>query len=115
MIITFKSAAAGDIIMFGDVARQLMQIMGKTPSDQGIVTVEQLPAAIALLTAAIAEDKTMAKTAEEKAAEHPNDLTLPKEKKTGAQPGVRLYQRAAPLLELLTWAQKKNKPVTWGG
>jgi hypothetical protein len=100
--------------MFRVGAGQLMQIMGIAPSDQCIGTVEQLPAAIASLTAAIAEDKTLAKSAAEKAAEHPNDSTLPKEKKTGAQPDVRLYQRAAPLLELLTWAQKKNKPVTWG-
>lgn len=115
MIITFKSAAAGDVIMFGDVARQLMQVMGKTPSDQGIVTVEQLPAAIAALTAAIAADKTQAKSAAEKAAADPDDIHLPTEEKARARTeSVRLYQRAVPLLELLTRAQKENKPVTWG-
>ena len=29
MIITFQSAAAGDIIMFGDVAQRMMKLMGK--------------------------------------------------------------------------------------
>ena len=43
--------------MFGDVAQRLMKIIGKAVSDKGIVTVEQLPDAIALLEAAIAADK----------------------------------------------------------
>ena len=46
MIVTFQSQAAGDVIMFGDVARRMMEIMGKDPSDKGILTVEQLPDAI---------------------------------------------------------------------
>ena len=57
MIVTFKSPASGDVIMFGDVAKRMMEIMGKDASDKGIVTVEQLPDAIARLQAAIAADK----------------------------------------------------------
>ena len=39
MLITFKSKASGDVIMFGDVAKRLMEVMGKSPDNQGIVTV----------------------------------------------------------------------------
>ncbi len=46
MLIVFKSKAAGDVMMFGDVAMTLMEIMGKAPGEKGIVTVEQLPAAV---------------------------------------------------------------------
>lgn len=120
MLITFKSVAAGDVIMFGDVARQMMQIMGKEPGDEGIVTVEQLPAAIALLQTAMAADKAAARAAADRSEQ---DFTAEQEKEspqqgksnTGGRSVVRLYQRAVPLLELLTWAQKKNKPVIWGG
>lgn len=113
MIITFKSAAAGDVIMFGDVAQRMMELMGKEPSEKGIVTVEQLPDAIARLKAAIAEDKArMAALAE---AERP----LEEPARNGGngestRPFVSLYQRAVPLLELLEWALKKQKPVLWG-
>lgn len=109
MIVIFKSAAAGDVIMFGDVAHRLMKIMGKDTSATGIVTVEQLPAAIAALEAAIAEDKARnASIAEE-------DRPLTESAGRGdSRPFVSLAQRAVPLLELLRWAQKKNKPVTWG-
>ncbi|PKO83162.1 MAG: DUF1840 domain-containing protein [Betaproteobacteria bacterium HGW-Betaproteobacteria-11] len=108
MIITFKSAAAGDVIMFGDVAKRLLQTMGKEAAEQGILTVEQLPAAIERLKAAIAEDKARiaAMTEEQRAQSEPGA--------TGGRLVVSLYQRAVPLLELLEWARKKGKPVVWG-
>jgi hypothetical protein len=109
MIITFKSPASGDVIMFGDVAHRLMEIMGKEAGDKGIVTVEQLPDAIARLRAAIAADKAQrAGTADE---------DLPHSEAAGGESKrdyVTLAQRAAPLLELLEWSLKKKKPVTWG-
>ena len=108
MIVIFKSAAAGDVIMFGDVAHRLMKIMGKDVTPKGIVTIEQLPGAIALLEAAIAEDrKQSAKVAEE-------DRPMMESGGGAARPFVTLAQRAVPLLELLSLAQKKKKPVTWG-
>lgn len=108
MIITFKSSAAGDVIMFSDVAHRLMQIMGKDATDKGILTVEQLPEAIRCLKAAIDEDK-------QRLAALPEEERPLKEKgASGERPFVSLYQRARPLLELIEWAQKKQKPVVWG-
>lgn len=109
MIVTFQSQAAGDVIMFGDVARRMMEIMGKEPAAKGIVTVEQLPDAIAHLKAAIDADK----------ATHAGkqDEDLPRTEAVeggGTRPFVSLAQRAIPLLELLEWAAKKKKPVVWG-
>jgi hypothetical protein len=113
MIVTFKSAAAGDVIMFGDVAQRMMEIMGKEPSEKGIVTVEQLPDAIARLRAAVAEDKArMAAIAEEERPQSEPAQNGGNGENT--RPFVSLHQRAAPLLELLEWALKKQKPVLWG-
>jgi hypothetical protein len=108
MIVTFKSAAAGDVIMFGDVARRMMELMGKRPDAQGIVTVEQLPDAIARLRAAAAADKAR------HAGLQDEDLPQNETGESGKRPYVSLAQRAAPLLEVLEWAQQKKKPVTWG-
>lgn len=108
-IVIFQSAAAGDVIMFGDVARRMMEIMGKDPDDKGIVTVEQLPEAIARLKAAIAEDKV------KRAGVQDEDLPQTESTPNGGQRAfVSLVQRAVPLLELLEWALKKKKPVVWG-
>lgn len=109
MIVTFKSAAAGDVIMFGDVARKMMETMGKEPGDQGIVTVAQLPDAIAGLRAAIAADRERWRGMAED--ERPAEEAMPG---GGSRAFVSFSQRAAPLLELLEWAEKKGKPVVWG-
>lgn len=113
MIVTFQSPASGDVIMFGDVAKHMMELMGKAVTDQGIVTVEQLPEAIARLKAAIEDDK------QQRAGMQEEDL--PQTEKvgngggaTGSRPFVSLAQRAVPLLELLEWSLKKKKPVVWG-
>ena len=113
MIVIFQSQAAGDVIMFGDVAQRMMKLMGKDVSDKGIVTVEQLPDAIARLKAAIEEDK------QQRAGLQDEDLpqTEPDRSRgsaAGSRPFVTLTQRAVPLLELLEWSLKKNKPVVWG-
>ena len=110
MIVTFQSPASGDVIMFGDVAKRMMELMGKAVTDQGIVTVEQLPEAIARLKAAIEDDKR------QRAGVPEEDLpqTEPAGDGKGSRPFVCLAQRAVPLLELLEWSLKKKKPVVWG-
>ena len=57
MLVTFKSKASADVIMFGEQAARLIELLGKGTDStaKGIVTVEQLPGAIAALQAAIAE------------------------------------------------------------
>lgn len=112
MIVTFQSPASGDVIMFGDVAQRMMKLMGKDVTDQGIVTVEQLPDAIARLKAAIEEDKR------QRAGMNEEDLPQTEPAGSGgkanSRPFVTLTQRAVPLLELLEWSLKKKKPVVWG-
>ncbi len=109
MIIVFQSQAAGDVIMFGDVAQRMMAIMGKDVADQGIITVDQLPDAINRLRAAIAADKA------ERAGKTDDDLPKKERAEDGSsRPFVNLMQRAVPLVELLELSLKKNKPVVWG-
>ncbi|ATE61428.1 DUF1840 domain-containing protein [Thauera sinica] len=110
MLVTFKSAASADVIMFGDVAKKLIGILGKDPDDgQGIVTVEQLPAAIAGLRAAIEADRAR------QAARADADEAADREAgRTGMAAPVGLAQRGWPLLDMLEAAQKEGVPVIWG-
>lgn len=108
MLIVFKSKAAGDVMMFGDVAQSLMEIMGKAPEPKGIVTVEQLPQAIARLKAAVAQDK-----AEKPVVDH-DERIFEKTAEGGKREYVSLARRAAPLIELLEYSLKEEVPVTWG-
>ena len=53
MLIIFKSPASGDVIMFEKNGKEMLSVLGKDPADaKGIVTVEQLPGAIAAVRAA---------------------------------------------------------------
>ena len=108
MLIIFKSRAAGDVMMFGDVAMTLMEVMGKTPGGKGIVTVEQLPEAIARLKAAVAEDK-----AANPAIDHDERL-FEKTPEGGKREFVSIARRAVPLIELLELSLKESEPVVWG-
>lgn len=109
MIVTFQSKASGDVIMFGDVAHKMMEIMGKEAGEQGIVTVEQLPEALARLRAATAADKD---ARQEQTEEQQPQFELAPD--GGRRPYVSLAQRATPLIELLEWSLKKQVPVVWG-
>jgi hypothetical protein len=109
MIVTFQSKASGDVIMFGDVAHHMMRLMDKDASPQGIITVEQLPDAIARLRAAVLADKE----AYRQRTTVDDDLqALPAAE--AAPPAISLTQRALPLLELLDRSLRKRVPVVWG-
>lgn len=107
-MITFQSQAAGDVMMFGEVARQMLGIIGKEPADKGIITAAQLPEAIAALKDAIAADK-VAWT--DRSAFGPAESGV--EPDGGQDMFVSSSQRAQPLLELFEWSLKDEKPVLW--
>ncbi|MDR2014377.1 MAG: DUF1840 domain-containing protein [Azoarcus sp.] len=113
MLITFKSKAEADVLMFGDDARQLIVLLGKDGKDaQGIVTVEQLPKAIVRLESAIEAERVQlnAKGADEREAEEEAEAEAGH---TGMAAPVNFAQRAWPLLNLLRCSQAADEPVTW--
>ncbi|MBT9520031.1 MAG: DUF1840 domain-containing protein [Dechloromonas sp.] len=105
MLFTFKSATNADLIMHEKSGKEILALLGKSPEDaRGIITVEQLTAAMATLQTAMAADK--AKPQE----------TASSQNKTEAddEPPVSLAQRAAPFIEMLERAVKAGQPVIWG-
>lgn len=105
----FKSRATADLIMLDANARQLLEIMGKSPDDaQGIITVEQIPAAIAALEAAAAEDATRRHAQVEDA-----DRDEDKEDAPSSHDRVGLAQRIVPLVDMLRRSAAEGKEVTW--
>ncbi|MDO6386219.1 MULTISPECIES: DUF1840 domain-containing protein [unclassified Uliginosibacterium] len=112
MLITFKSRADGDVIMFGNVGRQMLAILGKDPQDaKGIVTQEQLPAAIAALRTAIEQDKTDNPPPPE--ADNWGRDAVEQQVQREREQNVSFARRAAPLLTMLEYARRDNTHVTW--
>jgi hypothetical protein len=106
MLYRFKSQATADLVMLNDTGEQMLAAMGKEVAPKGVVTVAQIPAALAALAQAVADSE--AATAQEEAAEATDPDDAPK------ADGVRLRQRATPLVAMLKESHAAGKDVVWG-
>ena len=106
MLYKFKSKASGDVIMLEPHGRHLLTLIGKTPGPTGIIQPPEMPAAIAALEHAVAEDDARQQAKAAQAVERGQD---PDEPET-----VTLHQRAAPLLEMLRRCEKAEREIVWG-
>ena len=111
MLYKFKSRATADVIMLEPNGRQLVQIMGKEPGGSGIVTAQQIPAAIAAIEAAIADEEQRRAQAREAAEADTGEDG----QEAGEAPpeAVSLRQRATPLLDMLRRSAAEGREVVW--
>mgnify|MGYP001285233144 FL=1 len=111
MIYEFKSRATGSVVMTKPVAEWILKIVGRTPGATGIVTVEQMPAAIAALRKAIDEERAALRAGGAGGVAPAKPRAAAEEDE--AYP-VSLAQRAFPFIEMLEAAHAAGKDVTWG-
>ena len=99
MIYKFKSKATGDLIMTQPVAERVLSLIGKPATPQGIIEVDQLPAAMSALEAAV--------SAEAPATAGGDD---------GGPKGdrVSLRQRVWPMVEMMKRALAAKQAIVWG-
>lgn len=109
MLYQFKSKVTGTVIMLQPNGEHLLEVIGKhsaaDPSVKGILLPEQMPQALAALTAAIAQEEAARDEAAAQAkAEHA----------TPPQQAISLRQRALPFMDMIHECMKANEPITWG-
>ena len=111
MLYKFKSRATADLIMLEPIGRRVLQILGKDADQaQGIITVEQIPAAIAALEAAAHEDsqrRQLTAQADDDKAQSDVDAG------GAAAEVVGLSQRIAPFVDMLRRSAAEGKEVIW--
>ncbi|MBK4736481.1 DUF1840 domain-containing protein [Noviherbaspirillum pedocola] len=112
MLMTFKSRAAAEILMYREHAQRILDMLGKDV-DQGVITVAELPAAIARLEKEIEASRAEARAhqAEEEAARDSFDKD---DDDVAPVQSVSFATRAYPLLEMMRAALKEQLPVMWG-
>ena len=109
-LVVFRSKAAAEIYMFAETARRLLQIVGKTESERGVIRAEEVGDALNRLTAAVEQEKAelrddrARRELDERTGDTHSERVLP----------ITLGQRAFPLIEMLRAAQRKQVDVTWG-
>ena len=113
MLITFKSKAATEITMYQEHARRVLDLLQKDV-ERGVITPTELPLAIQLIEAAVAESKLhpLSDEVERDVSAHHNDEGHDNEHE---QPEpVSFAARTFPLLEMLHAAQRSQRDVMWG-
>jgi hypothetical protein len=98
MLVTFTTEAYADITMFGDVAKQMLKMMGNSGNIPGAMLAEDIPAAVERLQVAIQNNDAL--------DEQINDTD-------DDEPKVSLSTRAIPLIELMKSAAEQGKNVMW--
>lgn len=104
MLITFKSVAAAPVPMFGHVALQLLELMGRLPKAPGALFAEDVAEALALLQQGLAEQE---------AREHAGLPQDPADKDQEKPNAIPLKNRAVPLIALMQAAVREKKGVSW--
>ena len=97
MLVTFTTEEHADITMLGDVALAMLEMMGHSATVPGAILAPDVGAALSQLSAAINAEKA----------------TSSVDSKDSEEPVVSMANRAWPLIQLLTAAQKANAKVMW--
>ena len=100
MLVTFHTKAFANIIMFGDVAIELLKMMGHSGTVPSAIEPEDIPKALKRLESAVARNEEATVDNEEEDDESEDDR-------------VSLRIRALPLIQLLEAAEKENVSVMW--
>ncbi|TOI34560.1 DUF1840 domain-containing protein [Vibrio parahaemolyticus] len=105
MLITFRCRSYANVTMFGDIALEMIKMMGHSGTVPGSISAQDVPDALSKLTSALS-----AKNAAEESL--PTDVDVDEEEEQ-AEPAVSLGRRAFPLIELLKSAIKEECEVMW--
>ncbi len=104
MLVRFTSVATESITMFGDVAMQLIKMLGASSALPGAIGAEDIPAAVQRLRQQL-QMHAMASTETSNSDDDEDDKD--------SEPPIALTTRAGPLLEILERASAASAPVMW--
>ncbi|MEQ1559945.1 MAG: DUF1840 domain-containing protein [Methyloglobulus sp.] len=101
MLVTFECKAYANITYFGDVAKQLIKMMGHSGSIPSAILADDVPKTLVRLQQALAQQAT-AKPAAGKS-----------DQEDDREASIEIATRALPLVELLNAAIKDQCDVMW--
>jgi hypothetical protein len=113
MLITFKSKAAAEVLMYEDHAKRILDLLHKDLK-RGVITAAETDHAIKLLEGEITESKAhhASEAVQRDVVAHHGENGDDNEHE---QPEVvHFSSRAYPLLEMLRAARAENRDVMWG-
>jgi len=103
MLVTFRTEAHAGITMFGNIALDMVRMMGHTPTVPGAILAKDIPEALIRLETNLESRKGAPPAGDEDEARDKED----------DEPPVSISHRALPLIELLKAAAAADKHVMW--
>lgn len=103
MLYRFKSQSAAEVILFKEPGEEMLSIMGKAASPQGVITLAQMPAAILALKQAIQQGDVST-----------NANLSPQTGDYDIQPPIHINRRLVPMITLLQQSLAGRQDVVWG-
>ena len=113
MLITFKSKASPDVIMYKEHARRILDLFQKD-LDRGILTAAETASAVSKLEAEIADSRAHPASEEVKHDIEAHHNASGDDSEHEVTEDVSFATRAYPVLELLRAAQHDGQDVMWG-
>lgn len=112
MLITFKSKAYPNVLMYQEHAKRILDLLHKD-SDRGVITAAEATQAVKLLESEIEESRKHQATdeLEEDVKAHHGDVSDAEHEQVQT---VSFSTRAYPLLEMLRAARDQGNDVLWG-
>ncbi len=113
MLITFKSKAAAEVLMYEEHAKRILDLLNKDVK-LGVITAAEAPQAVARLEAEIAESRLHPTSEEMQHDVHAHHGEEGDDNEHEPVEFVSFATRAYPLLEMLRAARHEGHDVMWG-
>jgi len=113
MLVTFKSKAAAEVLMYEEHAKRILDLLDKDVK-RGIITAEETPTAVSKLEAEIAESRRHPTSEEVKRDVLAHHGEEGDDNEHEPVEFVSFATRAYPLLEMLRAARQEGRDVMWG-
>ena len=113
MLVTFKSKAAAEVLMYEEHAKRILDLLEKDVK-RGVITAEEAPKAVSKLEEEIAESRRHPPSEEVKRdvlAHHGGEGD---DSEHSPVEFVSFATRVYPLLEMLRAARQEGRDVMWG-
>ncbi|HEU4602538.1 MAG TPA: DUF1840 domain-containing protein [Steroidobacteraceae bacterium] len=113
MLVRFRSTATESITMFGDIATELLRLMGATGRVPGALSPEEVPSALKRLESALDQITIQQQTQTPARPADNEDSATDEDKEDDAKPAVSLPTRAVPLVSIMKRAAAAHKELMW--
>ena len=114
MLFKFKSKVTSDLIMLEADGSRLLKIMLGDDPIKGIVLSQNMPAVLAKLESAVAQDESL-RAQRSMAAQNGKSDAVADDNQPGFEPdAVRLAQRASPMIKVLKQCVATPADLVWG-